>query len=196
LKKHWGREYQSNQIKSNLSTVAINPFASKSMGIDPGFGSSSFGIVVTWFIDSNLVQVLHAEEYQKPDFNQMLGIVWDLMTNKFRFSDTNNDKIYIDGANPSFIWSLKMLIGDRSGYETVIEQAKKTRWNWKHSMMMVVPVHYSIENKELLSHTKLLLDYGYLSINPNFTKITTIFWIASSSFPIGCSIDKTSFLVL
>jgi hypothetical protein len=35
------------------------------MGIDPGFGSSSFGIVITEFIDSNLVQVLNAEEFRK-----------------------------------------------------------------------------------------------------------------------------------
>ena len=70
----------------------------------------------------------------------MLNIVWDLITNKFRFSDSNNDKICIDGANPSFLRrSLKMLIGERSDYETVIEQAKKTRWNWKNSMRMLVP---------------------------------------------------------
>jgi hypothetical protein len=113
------------------------------------------------------------KEYQKLDFNQMLDVVWDLITNKFRFSDSNNnDKIYIDGANPSFIRSLKMLIGERSDYETVIEQAKKTRWNWQNSMT-VVPVHFSTEHKELLNHTKLLLEYGYLSINPIFTKIIT-----------------------
>lgn len=103
----------------------------------------------------------------------MLDIVWDLMTNKFRFSDTNNDKIYIDGANPSFIRSLKMLIGERSDYETIIEQAKKTRWNWQNSMT-VVPVQFNTEHKELLKHTKLLLEYGYLSINPIYTKIITV----------------------
>ncbi len=78
-------------FKSNLQTVAINPFVSKSIGIDPEFGSSSFGIVVTQFINSNLVQVLDAEEYQKSDFNQMLGTVWDLITNNFGFSGSNKD---------------------------------------------------------------------------------------------------------
>jgi hypothetical protein len=102
----------------------------------------------------------------------MLDIVWDLITNKFGFSDSNNDKIYVDGANPSFIRSLKMLIGERSDYETVIEQANKTRWNWQNTMM-VVSVHFSTQHKDLLNHTKLLLEYGYLSINPSFTKITT-----------------------
>jgi hypothetical protein len=39
--------------------------------------------------------------------------------------------------------------------------------------MIVVPIHFSTEHKELLNHTKLLLEYGYLSINPIFTKIIT-----------------------
>ena len=37
--------------------------------------------------------------------------------------------------------------------------------------MMVVSVHFSTE--ELLNSTKILLYYGYLSINPSFTKTTT-----------------------
>lgn len=45
-------------------------------------------------------------------------------------------------VHPSFIRSLKMLIGEPSDYGTVIEQAKKTRWNWQHSMV-AVPVHFS-----------------------------------------------------
>ena len=64
---------------STTATTVVYPFTPKSMGKDPGFGSSSFGIVITQFIDSNLVQILHAEEYQKPDFNHMLDIVWDLI---------------------------------------------------------------------------------------------------------------------
>jgi hypothetical protein len=35
---------------------------------------------------------MHAEEYQRPDFNQMLSTVWDLFR---RFGRIN--KIYIDG---------------------------------------------------------------------------------------------------
>lgn len=44
----------------------INGYAQKSMGIDPGFGSSAFGVVVTQFVDGQ-IQILHAEEYQRPD---------------------------------------------------------------------------------------------------------------------------------
>ena len=48
------------------------------MGIDPAYGSSSFGIVITQFVDGE-VQILHAEEYKRPDFNEMLSKVWDLL---------------------------------------------------------------------------------------------------------------------
>jgi len=45
-----------------------------------------------------------------------------------------------------------MSIGERSDYKTVIEQGKKTRWNWQHSIM-VVSVHFSTEHKELLNQS-------------------------------------------
>jgi hypothetical protein len=55
-----------------------NTFAKKCMGIDPAYGSSSFGIVITQFEDGH-VQILHAEEYKRPDFNEMLSNTWDLL---------------------------------------------------------------------------------------------------------------------
>jgi hypothetical protein len=42
------------------------------MGIDPAYGSSAFGIVVTIFVDG-IAQILHAEEYHRPDYNEMLA---------------------------------------------------------------------------------------------------------------------------
>jgi hypothetical protein len=53
---------------SNIDEV--NYYTQKSIGIDPGFGSSAFGVVVTQMSD-RLMQVLEAEEYNRPDFNQM-----------------------------------------------------------------------------------------------------------------------------
>jgi hypothetical protein len=42
------------------------------MGIDPGWGSSPFGIVITQYVDEH-IQILYAEEFQRPDFNEMLN---------------------------------------------------------------------------------------------------------------------------
>jgi hypothetical protein len=67
----------------------IIPFSSKSMGIDPAWGSSAFGIVVTQFVDG-IVQILHTEEYHRPDYNEMLSTVYGLI------SKYDIDKVYID----------------------------------------------------------------------------------------------------
>jgi hypothetical protein len=86
----------------------------------PSMGSSAFGIVVTQWVDEH-IQILHAEEYQRPDYNDMLNVVSKLIK-KF-----NINKIYIDGANPSFIRSLKIQMDERPDYEWLIERTKKMR---------------------------------------------------------------------
>jgi hypothetical protein len=69
---------------------AFNPlyFTSKSMGIDPAYGSSAFGIVVTEWADG-IVQIMYAEEYHRPDYNEMLSVVYGLM------SKYDVDKVYM-----------------------------------------------------------------------------------------------------
>jgi hypothetical protein len=48
------------------------------MGIDPAWGSSAFDIVTQWI--DNHIQVLHAEEYHRPDYNEMLSTAYSLMS--------------------------------------------------------------------------------------------------------------------
>lgn len=51
----------------------------RSMGIEPAYGSSAFGIGVTEWVDG-IVQILYAEEYHKPDYNEMLFTVYGLLS--------------------------------------------------------------------------------------------------------------------
>jgi hypothetical protein len=102
-----GRKYNPDNFNPYYS------FTSRSMGIDPAYGSSAFGIVVTEWVDG-IVQIMHAEEYHRPDYNEMLSLVYGLMSNY------NVDSVYIDGANPSFIKSLKLQIGEEADYDKVI----------------------------------------------------------------------------
>jgi hypothetical protein len=71
----------------------FNPyyFGSRSMGIDSGYGSSAFGIVVTEWVD-NHIEILYAEEFARPDYNEMLSTVYGLM------SKYDVNKCYIDGT--------------------------------------------------------------------------------------------------
>ncbi len=135
------------------------------MGVDPAWGSSAFGIVVTQWVDEH-IQILHAEVYQRPDYNEMLNVVSKLI------KKSNINKIYIDGANPSFIRSLKIQMDERPDYEWLIEIAKKMKREvWEY--MDVIPVHFSTEHKDMLSHCKIKLEKELVAINPRFDKLIT-----------------------
>jgi hypothetical protein len=65
---------------------------------------STFSIIL--IIAGSFGIMTYAEEYHRPDYNEMLSLVFGLM------SKYDVDKVYIDGANPSFIKSLKLQIGE------------------------------------------------------------------------------------
>jgi hypothetical protein len=150
----------------------FNPYAftSRSMGIDPAYGSSAFGIVVTQFEDG-IVQIMHAEEYHRPDYNEMLSLVYGLIS-KYQI-----DKVYIDGANPSFIKSLKLQIGEDPDYDRVIERYRSEGLGDDATKdMKIVPVNFKSEHKAMLGHCKMIMenDGGRIAINPDrFDKLIT-----------------------
>src|ERR687886_457940 len=136
-----GRQYNPDDF---------NPyyFTSVSMGIDPAYGSSAFGIVVTQWTD-NHIRVLYAEEFHRPDYNEMLSTVYSLM------SKYGVDKVYIDGANPSFIKSLKIQIGEKADYIEELERAKREGLK-PSDIMTIVPVNFNSEHKAMLGHCKMI----------------------------------------
>jgi hypothetical protein len=157
-----GRKYNPDAIGSSY-------FTSKSMGIDPAWGSSAFGIVVTEWVDDH-IQILHAEEYHRPDYNEMLSVVYGLM------SKYDVDKLYIDGANPSFIKSLKLQIGEEADYDKVIARYRSEGLGDGTKDMRIVPVNFNKEHKAMLGHCKMILekDGGKIAINPDkFEKLIT-----------------------
>jgi hypothetical protein len=147
-------------------------FTSISMGIDPAYGSSAFGIVVTQWVD-NHIQILYAEEYDRPDYNEMLSKVHELM------SKYEVDKTYIDGSNPSFIRSLKIQIGEDPDYLEELARYKSQGLTEEQALRntKIVPVSFGKEHKAMLGHCKMILedDGGgcRIAINPAFDKLIT-----------------------
>ena len=147
------------------------------MGIDPAYGSSAFGIVVTQWSDDH-IQILHAEQYHRPDYNEMLSLVYSLM------SKYDVDPVYIDGANPSFIRSLKLQIGEDPDYLEQIARSKADGLTEEQALhnMRIIPVNFNKESKPMLGHCKLILedDGGRIAINPDrFDKLIRLelLWI-------------------
>jgi len=91
---------------------------------------------------------------------------------------TNIKNIFVDAANPELISSLKREVAEeRDNWQWVQE---KMAYCKKHHIdinrhMKVVPVPFSTEGKNMLSHTKELLEFEtpIVAINPKFEKLTT-----------------------
>jgi hypothetical protein len=90
-----------NATKIEYNPDNINKNAKKSIGLDPSFGSSKFGIVATQVVDGK-IHVIHAEEYDRPNFVDMIDKVWKL---KQQYGHVTN--IYVDAANPEIWQALK-----------------------------------------------------------------------------------------
>ena len=149
-----------------------NTFAQKAMGIDPGFGSSPFGIVIIQFSDG-VLQVLYADEFERPRYEDMINKVADLYN-----SFTNIKNIFVDASSPELISSLKSEVANERDNWAYVQE--KMAYCKKHHVdinrhMKVVPVPFSSEGKNMLIHTKELLEFEtpIVAINPKFDKLTT-----------------------
>ena len=160
------RDIENAINEYDIENENLNYYAIKSMGVDPGFGSSAFGIVVTRLLDER-IQVIFADEYERPDYNEML----DKISGLIRKYDINH--IYVDGANPEIIASLKRSVKERSRpeqYAPLIERARRYG-RPVENYMRVVPVHFARDHKELLAHCKLMLEKSCIKIHPQFDKL-------------------------
>jgi hypothetical protein len=75
----------------------------------------------------------------------MLSIVWDLLQKYGR----TIGKIYIDGANPSFIRALKLQMGENEDYDEIIKECKAKKRDYEFEMD-VIPINFSMEHKSML----------------------------------------------
>jgi hypothetical protein len=135
----------------------VNHDCSISMGIDPGFGSSNFGITVIQ-LEDNILKVLYAQEFDRPSYEQMITKVGQL---RYQYKP---NKIYVDGAKPDFIKSLKIQFNENTNYEHVIEQAKKDKIDYEHRMY-VVPINFNEWGKELLGRFQHIVSKTWFSIS-------------------------------
>jgi hypothetical protein len=100
------------------NSITKNEYTQKSVGLDPGFGSSAFGVCITELVDG-VINVLQAEEYPRPDFNQMINTTVRLLE-EYDITFEGRSRIFVDGANPSFIRALKERLDEDTNYEQQI----------------------------------------------------------------------------
>jgi hypothetical protein len=143
-----------NATKIEYNPDNINQNAKKSVGIDPGFGSSKFAIVITQYVDGK-IQVIHAEEYDRPNFAAMINMIWQL---KQKCGHISN--IYVDAANPEVWESLKREFNEPFNQQYMSSQIADCKKYNLHleDRMIIVPVPFAVEGAKMLLHAKWLME--------------------------------------
>jgi hypothetical protein len=135
----------------------------KSLGADPRFSSSAFGLCVTQFKDG-MVEVLEPEDVEKVNYEDMIMQIYYLVR-KY-----NITRVYIDGSNPAFIGSLNAKFGLR--YDETKEILSDYSELYKYAgfgfgqQFKIVPVNFMSMHKRMLGHLQDLVSKKLLRINP------------------------------
>ena len=156
-------------------TVTI-PNCKVSIGVDPSFGSSKFGIITTRFVNER-IEVVEAEEYERPDFNDMINRVWEIKQ-KHKVENSNLT-IWCDAANPEIWGSLKRMFNEPYAERYVFDKLIYYRKNNLNPAgpggMIVIPTPFSTHGAKMLQHTKSLLEDpdNLIAIDKQFDKLLT-----------------------
>jgi hypothetical protein len=186
-----GKSYDPNRVVVDSEKI---------LGLDPGWGSSAFGLVLLQ-VANGRIEVLMADEFERPRYEDMIGKVMDIIRGLNRHNldqkYLGNCKVYVDAANPEFISTLKREIGETTRWDFIQE---KINYCKKHNLdlaryMTVIPVPFSIAAKDMLVHTKELLEYErpLIAINASFTKLITSLRTAISDDSGKLSKEDTSY---
>ena len=153
------------KIEYNYSI--FNQNAKHSCGLDPGFGSSKFGIVVTEYSDG-IIKVMFADEFERASFQSMIDKVWEIKQKCGLLSN-----IFCDASNPEVWQALKKEFGEPYNQQYINDQRIECRkYNFNlEDRMIIVPVPFSVEGGHMLQHCKWLMeeteeDGSRLNCNP------------------------------
>ncbi len=141
----------------------------KSLSIDPGFGSSKFGIILTQ-LRNKKIEILMAEEYDQPSFVDMFKEIFHLI------AKYNVTKTFIDASNPELIKEIKQSLREHN-YE-IITKAEEALY----TAQKIIPVLFSPSlSTEMLTKLQAHVAAHDLSINKKFTSLLTQMRIAQEA---------------
>ena len=143
----------------NVENEPPNPYNIMSLGVDPGFGSSSTALVLTEFIkERNIIRVLSAEEYtDHPNPQDIIDKIFDIHRKYW------NCWVFCDGSNRGFLTSLKIAFGESIHYESAEDVSPSNNF--------VIPVNFSKEHKTMISHLAQLFNDRHIAIPEQFDKL-------------------------
>jgi Terminase large subunit, T4likevirus-type, N-terminal len=153
-----GKQYDTLKIPVSLYTL-------KSVGVDPGFSSSSTGIVVLEHIkeeDRHIIRVVSSELIDKGDPNRIVEYCWSL----YKQNNFMNTFFFIDGSNRAMVNLLKIRWQESLYWENTEDFGK-------NSNIKIRPVNFSTEHRNMLGNLHAVVSKEYLAIPSKYDKLLT-----------------------
>jgi hypothetical protein len=147
------------RLGEKLKNIPMNPYCIHSLGVDPAFGSSAFGLVLTQHLqEENKIRVLYAEQFENhPNQEDMINKIWDI------HMQYHNLWIFVDAAARGFITSLKIAFNENTHYERVEDVLPGNH--------KVIPVAFNRDGKAMISHLASLFNDEYVAVPEKFDKL-------------------------
>jgi len=173
--------YEIENCCNHYVVPQVNENCSISMGVDPGFGSSHFGITILQ-LEDNILKVLYAKEYARPSYEQMISLIEQL---RYQYKP---NKIYVDGAKPDFIKSLKIQFRENIDYEAVIQRANREKIDPEYRMF-IIPISFALYGKELLGRFQHVVSKTWFSVSDTEYK-ELVSQMRTASYQDNGNLDK------
>lgn len=156
-----GRELDIySRIANNPDMIPSTQFY---IGIDAGFGSSKFAIVLKCVVDDNIF-ILETIELDRQEFNYCINRISELMMQYDLTQD--NTKVLIDASSPSVVMAVKKSLDELSDYLETISRRKKQKIRDPYYDMCVLPINFnSSEKRNMLANLKDLIDSNTIALD-------------------------------
>ena len=167
-----GEQYDPDDEK-----ITTDQMITRTMGIDPGFGSSMFGISIVQHEYDDTVSVIYADHVERGSMTECLDLVLKL-AQKYRVF-----KIYADGSAAGFIKDLKKQYRepDANDYSRILRDNPDIVDQWiRASKPRVVPVSFMKKHEDMLRNLEIFLQKRVLKINQKFDKLQIALRTATS----------------
>lgn len=183
-----GNIFQAHEVDACIQEYNISGKGQfkRYIGVDPGYASSKFAIVVLQWRDS-VMEIIHIENVKDILYTDSIKLLTSLI------SKYNPCKIYIDYAASSLIHELNHRYGYVSKYEQYYtETLRRFRWS-SCKTPLFVPVSFGSNNehKELMQNTLSVISKRKLRIHPKFKDIIVALKSAQSKALDQFSLDKS-----
>lgn len=168
-----GNVFSSSQVQTcmdlaaefSIRKIPISLYTLKSVGIDPGFSSSSTGIVELEHIKNNrehIIRVIDCHLIDKGDPNKIVELCWDIYK-KYGYMNTH---FFIDGSNAAMVNLLKIKFNESLYWQQIKDFGS-------NSNVKVRPISFNSEHKNMLTNLHAVVTKGYLAIPEKYDKLIT-----------------------